>query len=87
MEECFPGKNWVPTKELGAARNSLDGREYDDELTPNQLGRRLAGFGINRDATPRRQGGREATPERGFVIRSGGKLARPWQDAFDRYEV
>jgi hypothetical protein len=60
---------------------------YGDELTPNQLGRRLAGFGINRDGTPRRQGGREATPERGFVIRTGSRLAKPWQDAFVWYEI
>lgn len=87
LEERFPSETWVPTKALAAERNNLDGREYDDDLTPNQLGRRLAGFGVHRDPSPRRQGGRDAPAERGFVIRSGGKLAKPWQDAFDRYDV
>ena len=87
LEERFPGQTWVPTKALTAERNNLDGRQYDDDLTPNQLGRRLAGFGIHRDSSPRRQGGRAAPVERGFIIRSGGKLAKAWQDAFERYDV
>jgi hypothetical protein len=87
LEERFLGETWVPTKALAAERNNLDGREYDDDLTPNQLGRRLAGFGIHRDSSPRRQGGRGAPAQRGFFIRSGGKLTKAWQDAFDRYDV
>ena len=68
LEERFPGETWLPTKALAAERNKIDGREYDDDLTPNQLGRRLASFGIHRDSSPRRQGGRAAPAERGFVV-------------------
>lgn len=77
----------IPSAVLAERRNALDGRDYEDDVTAQQLGRRLNGFGINPDASPfRPQGGNsKTTPVRGYTVRRAGRYLHQWQDAFERY--
>lgn len=75
----FSDVTWIATKALADRRNGLETREYADDLSTVQLGRRLAGFGINADHSPRREGGRNSAAQRGFTIRvrKGGEFTGP----------
>jgi hypothetical protein len=78
-------RNRIPSSLLASRRNELETRDYDEELSPNQLGRRLAGFGINADSSPFRTGDRNSSPVRGYTFLRGGKFIHQWADAFTRY--
>jgi Protein of unknown function (DUF3631) len=88
-QDDFRDATWIATSVLAERRNALEAREYAGELNSTQLGRRLSGFGISADHSPRRDGGRNAPAQRGFTIRvrRGGEYTAPWKDAFTRYEV
>ena len=74
--------NRIPSAVLADKRNNLEGRDYEDDLSAQQLGRRLAGFGINADPSPFRVAG---VAMRGYTFRRGGKYLHKWDDAFRRY--
>jgi putative DNA primase/helicase len=83
--DAFDGSK-IPSAMLADLRNALDERDYEDDLTTMQLSKRLAGFGIHRDANVFRWGtGRAAPVVRGYTFRTGGRYAHQWQDAFIRY--
>jgi Protein of unknown function (DUF3631) len=84
--DSFTG-NRIYTAKLAAMRDALEDREYDEDLSPIRLARRLGGFGIRPDPSPWREGGKSSPGARGFVIRNGAAYTRPWADAFERYEV
>lgn len=74
--------NRIPSAVLADKRNNLEGRDFEEDLTGQQLGRRLAGFGINADPSAFRVGG---VAMRGFTFRRAGKYLHKWDDAFRRY--
>jgi hypothetical protein len=76
---------FIPTAVMAELRNALEERHFGDDVTPMQLGTRLAGFGIQRDNSPKRLAGKASKPVRGFTFRRGGKYVHQWQDAFMRY--
>lgn len=82
----WPG-NRIPTRALANGIKELEGREYEDDLSPNQLARRLGGFGLHADKSPFREGGKGSPTVRGFTFRRGRKYTHAWADAFTRYGV
>lgn len=75
-------RNRIATRDLAKAIRKLEDREYEDDLNPLQLGRRLAGFGLHPEKW-REEGGEK----RGFTFRRGGQYRPAWADAFSRYGV
>lgn len=82
----FPGQR-IATRELARLRNELPGRDYEDEVSPGSLGKRLAALGIRPHPSAWREGGAAGRSERGFIVRSGGAYTRPWADAFKRHAI
>lgn len=77
------GDRVITTKVLAAARNALPDREYDEDLSPIGLAKRLARFEIR---PTRYYAG--TTQVRGFRIRDGsGTFAPEWADAIGRYRL
>ncbi len=77
----------IPTRTLAELRDRLDHREYDEDLSPQRLSKRLAALGIHPETVPWRDGGRDALSVKGFVVRRGGKYTKPWAGAFERYDA
>lgn len=77
----------IPTRTLAERRDTLDHREYDEDLSPQRLSKRLAAMGIHPEGVPWREGGRQAPSVKGFIVRRAGKYTRPWADAFARYDA
>jgi hypothetical protein len=75
----------IPSADLAKLRNELEERDYEDDLTPMELSRRLNGFGIHRDSSPFRLGGKDSPTVRGYTFRRGGKFTHQWLDTFTRY--
>jgi hypothetical protein len=65
------------TQRLAELRNALEDRQFADPLSAHELGQRLAAFGIETEANPFRENGKQA---RGFARSS-------FTDAFRRYRV
>jgi hypothetical protein len=82
----WPG-NRIPTADLARARNALEGRDYDEDLSPNRLSKRLGGFGLHPDKSPFRMAGKASPTQRGFTFRRGDQYLPAWADAFQRYGV
>lgn len=75
----------IPSRTLADLRHQLEGREYDGDLDPMRLGKRMYGLGIRPDHSAVRDGGRAGTSQRGFTFRRGGTYVPAWADAFERY--
>jgi hypothetical protein len=60
----------IPSSVLAGQRNELEDRDFEDSLTANQLGRRLAGFGVHADKSPFRMNGKYSPNVRGYTIRN-----------------
>lgn len=76
-----PG-NTIQPRKLAEQRNSLQNPQYEGIVSPIELGRRLAGFGIYSEV--KRDG---KTTVRVFTFRRNGAYTRAWADAFKRYGV
>lgn len=72
---------------LAAARNALPDREYDDDLSPIQLGKRLGRFAIKPAKYYDGEGSARAQV-RGYVFRNpSGEWVPEWADAIGRYRL
>jgi hypothetical protein len=78
--------NKIPTARLAELCNGLDERDYDEYLSPRQLGIRLSQLGIRSDEKPFRMP-RATKVTRGFTFRYRGEYTAAWTDAFERYGV
>ena len=68
---------------LASERNAMTDREYDDDLSPIQLSKRLARFGIKPVKWYE-----DKSQVRGFTVRGdGGQWTAQWLDAIGRYRL
>lgn len=82
------GGRRIRTTDLAAARNALPDREYDDDLSPIQLAKRLVRFHIKPGKWYDDSPAGKRSQVRGFVFRTrAGEWQPEWKDAIGRYRL
>jgi Protein of unknown function (DUF3631) len=83
VSEAYADAQQIKTATLARARDQLTDREYDEDLSPIQLAKRLARFGIKPIKYYEGKG-----QVRGFRVRNqSGEWTAQWADAIGRYRL